>query len=166
MEPNLTFYYGRKIERIEINEGGEGGEWAIVLEGDVRIENFDENYEVPSDALVGHKFSMAVLDGNTTRLFFGTDDNPQATVMNLNPTEYGIIDPNMGGGLVRPQSSQAERMEAGLPLEPAAPGDRIVGGPDEEAQARLADPDPQLAEADERALEAAGDDDTAEGEED
>lgn len=136
MQPNLTFYYGRTVERVEINEGGDGGEWAIVLEGDVRIENFDENYDVPEKALEGQKFSMAIFESSVTRLYFGTDENPRSTVMHLNPTEYGISDPAFGGGIVRPQSTEDERAEAGF--EASAPGERIVDGPSEEFYAGAA----------------------------
>ncbi len=154
MEPNLTFYYGREIEAIE----PEGDGWALVLEGGPRIVNLDPEYPMPDEVIVGMKLSVATLGRDWTTLYVGTDDNPKGTQINLNPTQYGIDDPSMHHGLVMPQSSNIERAEAGLPVdEPSAPGERAVDGPDEAAAADREQPDPQLAEADALAQEAAGD---------
>lgn len=136
---NLTFYYGQEIKAIE----PEGDGWALVLESGVRIVNIDPEYPMPEEQLVGMKLSKATLGSDVTTLYVGTDDNPTASMINFNPTQYGIVDEQYGGELTFPQSTNAERAEAGLPTDDAAPGERIVDGPDEEGEAARNAPDPE-----------------------
>ena len=151
MEPSLTFYYGRTIESIE----PEGDGWALILEGGPRIVNLDPEYPMPDEVIVGMKLSVATFGRDWTTLYVGTDDNPKGTQINLNPTRYGIDDPALHEGLVMPQSSEAERAEAGLPVEePSAPGERVVDGPDEEGAAEREAIDPEYVPDDETVSEA------------
>jgi hypothetical protein len=140
MEPNLTFYHGQEITAVE----PEGDGWAIVLESGARIVNLDPDYEMPENVIVGMAIAKVTLSASSTVIYAGPSDNPQAVQINLNPTQYGIDDATYAEGLVMPQSSVEERKDAGLPVEAAAPGERVVDGPDAEGVAERAAVDPEL----------------------
>lgn len=127
---SLDHYVGRPVEKVvELDPEDGEGTWEIVLEGGIRIINFDEEYEMPdAGVLVGSNLNSVVLSAQETRLHFGTSDNPQATQMFLNPTEYGIADPNRDDieGIVRPQTSDVRGIEEARPEEPA---ERLAEGP-------------------------------------
>lgn len=148
MQPDITHYYGRKVVDIVEDDPFDDAGWTLVLEGGVRIVNEDEDYEAPDAELIkGQALQMAILSSDTTRLYFGTDDNPRSTVMNLNPTKYGIKDDTYEGGqLVRPQVESDEEPAA---LEPSAPGERVVEGPDAEGEAARSARDPEYTPDDE-----------------
>lgn len=152
MQPNLTYYYGQVVESVEEIEGGGG--WRIVFETGVSIVVPVENYAKPENSLVGKQFSASIMDQHSTRLYFGTEENPRAIVMHVNPLKYAISDPNFEDGrLVYPQSTAEERSAA---FEPSAPGDRVVDGPSEDWQRRQAAADPEyVAEEPSEATEAA-----------
>lgn len=146
--PQIDHYMGRIVEDV-IPEAG--GQWSIELQGGARIVNLNDQYDSPDDSLVGLKLSFQTLSNSMTTLYFGTDENPRGTVVFLEPTQYGIIDPNYEDGeLVRPQSSVEERDAAGLPV---ADEERIATGPSEafhEASAqREADIEEERAQQDE-----------------
>lgn len=139
--PDVTYYHGQAVDAV--TEEGDG--WAIVLESGVRIVNLDEEYEMPEpDTLVGKAFMLTTLDSGLTRLYFGTDDNPHGTQVNLDPLKYGISDPTFNEGrIVRPQhpEDEAEFADVTPEFEPSAPGERVAEGPvtpDEEAEVVIA----------------------------
>ena len=124
--PDISHYHGRVVENV----AAVGDGWHVVLEGDVRIVNLDPNFQMPGPELVGMKLSSSIFSASETRLWFGTDENPYAAQMYLNPTGYAISDANYEGGLqYRPQSAEDEQPLTAV--EPSAPGERIVEGPEQ-----------------------------------
>jgi len=88
----LDYLFGRRIESVE--EGGaDDAAWSLVLEGGARIVVFDHGYGIP-DAPAVEGLALTAFDRyqGQIRLFFGTDENPQGTVVNLPPGRYGVSD--------------------------------------------------------------------------
>jgi hypothetical protein len=126
--PQIDHFNGQKIEEIGDTEDG----WFIKFETGAMIYNNDPAYDKPDDVIIGLKLSLVTLSGTTTQLWFGTDENPQSSVMNLNPLHYTISNPDYEGGRqVNPQWPE-ELSEAGM--EPSAPGERVVEGPEEQPE--------------------------------
>lgn len=125
--PSLDHYYGRNVEAVEqVEDGG----WYIQLEGDVKIINLNELYEMPDQSLVGSQFSRSAFSNDMTRLWFGDRDNPQRIVMMLDPMTYMISDPNFNNG--DPISPQARVVPEADEFEMSAPGNRVAEKPDDE----------------------------------
>jgi hypothetical protein len=113
--PSLDHYIGRAIE--DVNK--RSGEWQIVLQGDVRIVNQDDNWEMPDkDVLVGKQLQRVTLDKGETVLYFGTSDVPNSSVIHLSPMSYGLADPDKFEGIVNPQDPDLQR-DLTVPPEPA-----------------------------------------------
>jgi len=127
---SLDHYVGREVTAVE--EAEEGG-WQIVLIGDVRIICFDAQYDMPNaESLVGMKMTQTIFSRDETRLWFGTDDNPQATTMFLPPMDYGIADPardDIPDQPVRPQAGPI--VPTAEETRPDHPSERIADGPEE-----------------------------------
>jgi hypothetical protein len=142
--PQIDHYMGRKIEAIEDHELG----WALLLEGGVRFVVTDSLAERPlEEHVVGKALQRQDLSAHGTTLWFGTDENRLAMKLILTPNKYAVAEPNYEGGLlVNPQ--QPEEYADIQTVEPVAPGERSVEGPDEEGVAERELLDPQLAEAD------------------
>jgi hypothetical protein len=138
----LDHYNGRAVE--DVND--EDGEWQIVLEGDVRIINFADDYEMPDAEMMKALTFQGVgeMSVGSTTLRFGTNDHPNSTVMNLSPTEYGIADPERFEGVLRPQAEGQVEPEP-VPEEDA---ERLQEGP-EEAEEGEAPPEGEEAADDE-----------------
>jgi hypothetical protein len=138
---SLDHYNGRAVEDVN----NEDGEWQIVLEGDVRIINFADDYEMPDAEMMKTLIFQGVgeMSVSDTALRFGTNDNPNSTVMHLSPTEYGIADPERFEGVLRPQTGQVEPEP--VPEEDA---ERLQEGP-EEADEGEAPPEGEEAADDE-----------------
>jgi hypothetical protein len=100
----------------------------MVLEGDVRIVNYDDVYDMPDNALIGMKLETVVFDKGSTILHFGVRDQNgellSSSQMHLDPTQYGINDPSREDieGTVRPQAVPFE------PETPAHPDERVQEG--------------------------------------
>ena len=136
MSVSLDHYVGRAIVSInsisaDNDDDFQAGVWEIVLEGDVRIVNFDPEYEVPDDALIGMTLNKVAISKDETCVYFGTADNPQASRMFLNPQEYGIDDPGREDteGVVRPQAPDYRNLQV-----PPHPDERVAEGPSGDAQ--------------------------------
>lgn len=104
--PQLDHYYGRGVEGVEVVEDGEESGWSIILSGNVRISNHDEQL-VPPDELGGLSFLNGIFSELDTRLVFGISGpnaNPDRNVeVRLTPTKYSINDPAIAGGEHYPQ---------------------------------------------------------------
>ena len=134
---SLDHYVGRAVTAINYDTTPrEEGAWELVLEGDVRIVNYDEEYELPDVALVGMKLETVILSNEATELHFGTRDQNgellSSSLMRLDPMEYGIDDPGREDieGVVRPQAGALRDLDV-----PAHPDERISEGPEEPAEA-------------------------------
>lgn len=124
---NLDHYNGRNV--VDVND--KEGEWQVILEGDIRIINFDEAYDMPDKAdLEDKKLQHVTLSMDETKLYFGTDEFPLSTSMVLSPLEYGIGDAERFEGVVRPQ---AGGLIEDMPVEPA---ERLADAPDEETEGK------------------------------
>lgn len=122
---SLDHYNGRAVE--DVNK--RSGEWQIILEGNVRIVNYDEDYEMPDKEMMTMlKLQSVSLSSSDTTLHFGTDDNPRSTVVHLSPMKYGIADSERFEGVIKPQVGGVEREPyAELPEEDA---ERLQEGPE------------------------------------
>lgn len=126
--PQIDHFMGYEVAEVGDHEDG----WYVEFEGGARIYSKDPNYEKPDEDIVGKKLSMQTLSGKTTRLWFGTDDNPRGTIMNLNPLQYTISKPDYNDGeQISPQWPE-ELAVAGI--EPSAPGERVVEGAEEQPE--------------------------------
>lgn len=127
---SLDHLYGRSVESVD-DGGQEEAHWIIRLEGGSAIYNFDTTHDKPAgiDKL---GFTAAAFDKETTRLWFGTADNPRGTVINLIPTEYAVSDPVLTEGkIVKPQAAPETQAPA-VPPEPEDAADRTAEGPEDE----------------------------------
>jgi hypothetical protein len=123
--PQIDHYMGHEVVRVEEDDDG----WYIEFDNGARIHSTDPDYPMPDNVIVGQVLRKQVIGSTETRLYFGPDNNPMATVMNLNPM-FALSDPDYNGGeLVKPNFP--EELEA-AGIEPVAPGDRVVEGPSEE----------------------------------
>jgi hypothetical protein len=112
--PSLDHYIGREVE--DVNK--RSGVWQIVLQGSVRIVNQDENWEMPDkDVLVGKQLQRVTMDKGETVLYLGTSDVPNATVIYLTGTNYGLADPDKFEGIVNPNDPDLQR-DLTVPPEP------------------------------------------------
>lgn len=101
--PDLSHYYGRRV--IAINPSDDGG-WAIVLEGKVVVENYDESLPMPGDHLINQVFTNCTLHPRVTSMFFG---GLGGNTVSLNPMKYAIRDGSMPElGAYYPQVSEAQ----------------------------------------------------------
>jgi hypothetical protein len=86
--PDLSHYYGRRVEDILQYPPAEGSpSWAIVLEGGVTVQNYDEAMPVPGDHIKGQVFTNMTLAPRVTSMFFG---GLGGNTVSLNPTKYAI----------------------------------------------------------------------------
>ena len=108
MKPDLSHYYGRGVEGVEIiDPTDDPPNFAILLNGGVRIINHDSSLDVPdSETLGGKAFLLAIFSELDTRLVFGrpVPENPPpqyeqpTTEITLTPIKYAISDPGFAGG--------------------------------------------------------------------
>lgn len=130
---NVDHYVGRTVTAVNDldNDDPADGVWEIVLDGDVRIINYAENYDAPDVSLVGMKFQSVVMSQEVTKLYFGSPDNPEGTIMHFDPIHYGINDPAREDieGTVRPQAG-AYALET-----PPHPDERAAEAAEEPAEA-------------------------------
>ena len=139
LAPSLEHYYGRAIDSIS----PEGDGWKIVLVGGVEIICTDPNAEMPPEVIVGQVFTMAAYSTGATRLYFGPEDNPTATEMQLDPTKYAISDPERASGQVHyPQQVQETPADAILAERREAAEEAFADRPDKKAEASQKDADP------------------------
>ena len=131
MKPDLSHYYGRGVEGVEIiDPTDDPPNYAILLNGNVRIINHDSSLDVPdSETLAGKALLIAIFSELDTRLVFGlpqpTNPPPQyeqpTTEIRLTPTEYAISDPAYKGGQEHfPQRAPGRPEEPGQPKEQEA----------------------------------------------
>ena len=135
--PDLSHYVGRNVKKVVKLKGG--GKWRIRLDGDVIIENKDEN--LPKPEIEGLTLVRVMLSEMDTRLLFGHPDPESQEVKNqeevtLNPIKYSITDPQQWGGKeIEPQRLDPEEREfvnhlrRTLPQDPSQ--ERVVDGPEE-----------------------------------
>jgi len=152
MKVSLDHYVGREVKAvkgIEAHAEAQEAVWEIVLEGDVAIVNYDDDYDTPDDALIGMKLETVVFDAGSTILHFGTRDQDgellSSSKMHLDPMQYGINDPNREDieGTVRPQATPFD------PETPEHPDERVAEEPEEA-------PSPDAEQAAEGTPEAEG----------
>ena len=127
--PDLSHYYGRAVEAINVFATHGEGEpsWALVLEGGIVINNYDDTLPAPGEHIVGQRFSTMTLSGKVTSMFFG---GLGGNTVSLNPMKYAISDKSVMEEPYFPQVSEAQ--ETWQP--PPAPDERVVDGPDAEWQ--------------------------------
>jgi hypothetical protein len=127
ISPRLDYYVGRGVVEIDDTE------WAIVLDGDIRITNKDTFLSTPENLskLVGKMFLVGVMSADETRLQFGRVLSGQVTVEEeivLSPLDYTISDPRFP----TPSEHYPQREELLSPGSDAPPDpspDRVVDGP-------------------------------------
>lgn len=121
MKPQLHMYVGRTVLGIEHKPDGEPWQWAIVLEGGVRIVNVSRNETVmPFETIIGQKVKTIVHSQRDTTIHFGGTGKfvHKTERVSLNPTQYAIQDPKYAAeGLVYPQWPE-ELEEAGISSHP------------------------------------------------
>lgn len=136
--PQIDFFMGRPVKSVAKTRGKD--EWYIEFEGGGRIyipnpedDEGNGSYPMPDpEVLVDKKLSKQVLARDGHILYFGTDQDPTATMVNLPATGFEISDPSY---------SKGERVDPNTPpelvgaLEPSAPGERVVEGPEESQEA-------------------------------
>lgn len=101
----IDYLFGRRVEAVE--EGGaEDAAWNLLLEGGARIFVFDHGYAIPdAPQVVGLSLNSFDRYRGQVRLFFGTSENPQGTVVNLPPGRYGVSDDTYTRGeIVNPEA--------------------------------------------------------------
>lgn len=123
--PDLSHYYGRRVVKIEqyppsVNDPT----WALVLEGDVVVQNYDETLPVPGQHIVGQVFSNTTLAGKVTSMFFGGLDG---NTVSLNPMKYAIASASTERPYF-PQISEAQKNWQPPPQDL----DRLADRPDNE----------------------------------
>jgi hypothetical protein len=124
--PQIDHYMGHEVVRIEEDDDG----WYIEFDNGARIHSTDPDYPMPDNVIVGQALRKQVASSTETRLYFGPDNNPLATVMSINPM-FALSDPEYNGGELVTPNFPDELQEADSPFE-VAPGERVVDGPDEE----------------------------------
>lgn len=126
--PMIDHYMGQTVSEI----GHDGDDWYVEFEGGARLYSTHPNYDKPDNALVGQALRLQVMSRDEMKLYFGPDENPHATVMNLIPFYVELSDPGYNEGeRVNPNWPQ-EASAAGV--EPSAPGDRAVEAPEEPSE--------------------------------
>lgn len=86
--PDLSHYYGRRVEDIRKGTGVDGEPaWSLVLEGGVIVQNYDDALPVPGDHIKGQIFSNMTLHPRVTSMFFG---GLGGNTVSLTPMKYAI----------------------------------------------------------------------------
>lgn len=129
--PQLDHYFGRSVVDVYDHKLG----WVIELEQGVEIVITDPVTE-RDDSLKGLDFVRQDLSGEGTTLHFGSDADRFQKKVIFRPDRYAISSPHYNSGqLVNPQQpvevAHVQRIEGAY--APAAPGERVVEGPSEEA---------------------------------
>ena len=126
--PDLTYFIGRPYVTLEVSDTGP--EWSIVLDGDSRITNVDENIESPpTEDLIGTQFIRPIFSESETWLQFGTLDEVKTEIA-LNPLLYTISDPTWD--TEEPIYPQVIGEPVTLPPDPS--DERVADGPYEEPE--------------------------------
>jgi len=120
-KPDLSLYIGRRV--IEVEKGEEAWQWAIVLDGNVRIVNKSRDEVFAPDSLKGKRLDTIILGLQSTTLHFNIHGGPSNQVVSIKGTQYAIQDPKHGGE-VYPQWPE-ELEEMGIPSHP----DEAVSSP-------------------------------------
>jgi hypothetical protein len=127
--PDLSHYYGRKVEDIVTGTGAEGDPvWSLVLEGGIVIQNYDDKLPVPGEHIKEQSFTNMTLHPRVTSMFFG---GLGGNTVSLNPMKYAISDKAVMAEPYYPQVSEAQ--ETWQP--PPQDDERIAEGPDADWQA-------------------------------
>lgn len=92
---DLSYYVGRRFEKID--QGEEGWNWTVVLEGDARVRNTDEARSWTQENLEGTIFLRPIFSELDTRMQFGMGENVTAEIV-LTPTKYTVADPTYASG--------------------------------------------------------------------
>jgi hypothetical protein len=122
--PDLSHYYGRRVEDIlQYPPAEDEPSWAIVLEGGITIQNYDEAMPVPGDHIKGQVFTNTTLAPKVTSMFFG---GLGGNTVSLNPTKYAI---GTGDKLFFPQATEHGADKYQVVPEPEG---RTAEGPSEE----------------------------------
>jgi hypothetical protein len=111
-KPDISLYTGRRVVGME--HGKLPWQWAIVLEGDVKLINKSREETFPPQFLEGKKITTVIMGVHETAIVF--EGVGGRSGFSFNPTQYAIHDPAHGGE-VYPQWPE-ELEESGIPSHP------------------------------------------------
>ena len=125
MIPRTDHYIGRKFVGIVTAVSGEECQWAVELDGNVLIRNYDEQYDTPSGDPSGLSLIAIDYQPTTTELKFGNmnpDGSPNygPSIM-LTADKYTIAAPDIDE--IDPRADHTPP----TPVDPS--GDRVASGP-------------------------------------
>jgi hypothetical protein len=130
MQAQIDHYVGRAV--VEVIPGqGEDNQWAIRLEGDVLIRNYDKDIEIPPEELVGTAFLSVdyatTVAPITTTISFGYS-SPEGTYSGEGGVQIVAEIPLHEYTVVAPGSEDPQAEEVALPPDPSP--ERVADGPE------------------------------------
>jgi hypothetical protein len=123
--PKTDHYIGRKFIGIQAPSSGEDCQWAVELDGNILIRNYDEAFDTPSGDPTGLALLEVAYTDTTTEMKFGNynpDGSPNfgPSIM-LSVNEYKISGPGIDE--IDPRADHTPP----TPDDPSS--DRVVSGP-------------------------------------
>jgi hypothetical protein len=129
MIPKVDHYIGRKFVGIRDSTTGEECQWAVELDGNVLIRNYDEEFDTPSGDPTGLSLIQVKYTDTSTELLFGNynpDGSPNFGPSIMLSQEYTIASPEVDE--IAPQEDHTTP----VPEDPSP--ERVVTGPEVAAE--------------------------------